>query len=177
MRYILIYCEGDTECEYFNILKEIFRVPYIQIESIDCRQQHESLMDSAKDSAGLFCEDNDIDMSAVEIWAVCDRDDYRYQYSKLENYANNKGVHLAFSDPQFENFLLQHFSQSNNVDHGSAVELAVTSMMNAEGINERYVKSDLTWLASISQVRLKLQLLTPAFGTDRHLNRFLLCKI
>ncbi len=156
MHYILIYCEGETEQIYFNILKRVFRTPYVQIEAVDCHKQHQALIKSAVERKNEFCKENDIDESVVEVWAVCDRDDYAGQFAKLKEYADKLAVKLAFSDPQFENFLLQHFSRSNNADHGKKVERAMAEAMHNDGIESDYCKTDLQWLEDKLLVKMSI---------------------
>lgn len=150
---LLICCEGKTEERYFSILREIFRIDRgisIQIISSD-GQQHKTLVDLAVEKrqnifaeaeAGIFNSEDDI-----ELWVVCDRDDYSRSFTELRRYSEERDVNIAFSDPQFESYLLQHFGSPNsNNARGVALEKELTAVMLESGIAAGYTKGDLEWL-------------------------------
>lgn len=150
---LLICCEGRTEAEYFRILKEVFRVDQaINIQIFPCNgRQHYALVDSAalKRSQILQGADNGVFQSEdeIETWIVCDRDSYRGSYTKLERYGEDKNVKVAFSDPQFEGYLLQHFGSPNRCsERGAALERKLTSTMIGGGLCEGYTKGNLEWM-------------------------------
>lgn len=151
---ILIVCEGKTESLYFSILKKRFRLPtYIKIlpdleaEKYIPLGQHEKLIDKATGLRREYASELDAKEVNIETWAVCDRDNYRDSFTKLKNYADEKNVKLAFCDPQFENYLLQHFSLCNSSSTGNQVEEELSNRI----IEYRpqfglYRKNDLSWL-------------------------------
>lgn len=151
---IVIVCEGKTEALYFSILKKRFRLPtYIKIvPNIDSKEyaylgQHEKLIKKACILRDNYCRDYDIPTEQIELWAVCDRDNYPYSFTKLDNFATERNINLAFSDPQFENYLLQHFSQNKSANKGHQLEQELSQRILATkpqfGL---YRKNDLSWL-------------------------------
>lgn len=150
---LLVCCEGRTEEQYFLILQDIFRINAISIQIIpNIGQQHEKLVDSAitrrletMSDAGIFESEDDI-----ELWIVCDRDRYQGRFTKLSDYAKNKNVNVAFSSPQFENYILQHFGGPNkSIQKGKALEDGITKAMLKYGLTSIYTKGDLEWLRDI----------------------------
>ena len=78
---------------------------------------------------------------------VCDRDNYKDSYTKLKRYADDRNVLLAFSDPQFENYLLQHFTVNNSTNRKTAVEEELTTYILARNPDYGpYQKGNLDWL-------------------------------
>ena len=147
---MLICCEGKTEEQYFLTLRDIFRISGgIKIQTVSNLGQHKTLVDASVarrgeifTEAGIFGTEDDI-----EVWAVCDRDSYSDSYTKLKNYADSKNVNLAFSDPQFENYLLQHFGgPSRSKNKGRVLEQELASVMLEAGLGQAYLKGDLEWL-------------------------------
>ena len=151
---ILIVCEGKTEPIYFSILKKRFRLPtYIKIlPDIEAEKyiplgQHEKLIDNAQSIRNEYAKESAIKEENIETWAVCDRDNYKDSFTKLKNYATERKIKLAFSDPQFENYLLQHFSLSNSSSVGDQVEEELSEkIIEHEPWFGLYRKNDLSWL-------------------------------
>ncbi len=151
---ILIVCEGKTEAIYFSILKKRFRLPtYIKIipdvnnDEYENFGQHEKLIDRARELADLYADEYSIPKQLVEAWAVCDRDEYTESFTKIDAYAKEKSIKLAFSDPQFENFLLQHFSQNKSASKKHQVERELTiQIIDRKPQYAPYRKNDLSWL-------------------------------
>lgn len=149
---LLICCEGRTEERYFSMLREVFRVSGIDIQIIPCGgQQHRILVDLAIEkrrkiftSMGIFDSEDDI-----ETWVVCDRDGYVKSFTKLREYGEKCKVSIVFSDPQFENYILQHFGSPNSSrSKGSMLERELTIAMLGYGMGA-YIKGDLEWLRDI----------------------------
>lgn len=144
---LLVVCEGTTEVEYFNILKRQFRLPtWIKIipDRGDHKTlgQHERLIKAAAEKKSMYAKELDSDLIAIEAWAVCDRDDYRGSFIELRDFAELNNIELAFSDPQFENYLLQHFSANKSKSRGFKVIQELSEQLPS-GL---YKKSDLSWL-------------------------------
>lgn len=144
---LLIICEGVTEAEYFRIIKRQFRLPtWIKImpDQDECRTpgQHERLVDVAVEKKALLTRELNVEPDEICVWVVCDRDNYKDSFTKLRQYAESKNIELGFSDPQFESYLLQHFSanKSSNSGHKLISEL---SEKIGSGL---YKKTDLSWL-------------------------------
>ncbi len=144
---LLIVCEGATEVEYFNILKRQFRLPtWIKVipDRGDHRTlgQHERLIKVANSRRSIYADELEVNRNDIETWAVCDRDDYRGSFIELRDFAKLNDIELAFSDPQFENYLLQHFSANKSKGRG----FKVIQELSAQLPNGMYRKSDLSWL-------------------------------
>lgn len=150
---ILTCCEGKTEVEYFSILQKRFRLPtlvkIIPDSDTDKEQlgQHKHLIDKANEKRKKYAEEFNIAKEDIEAWAVCDRDDYKESFIKLKDYADSKNVQLAFSDPQFENYLLQYFSTSKSTNKKNAVEMELTEyILRQKPQYAPYCKGNLDWL-------------------------------
>ncbi|WP_165173145.1 hypothetical protein [Adlercreutzia sp. ZJ242] len=65
-------------------------------------------------------------------------------FAELAKYAEEAGVFLAFSRPQFESYLLQHFEQSKETSRDALYE-KIGSHMGSYG-DGKYNKADLQWL-------------------------------
>ncbi len=142
---LLIVCEGTTESEYFTILQRQFRLPtwikvFPELGDHKTLGQHAKLIQAAAEKRQDWAKNLDDD-AAIEVWAVCDRDDFRDSFIKLRDLARESAVELAFSDPQFENYLLQHFSANRSDSRGRIVEKELS-----DKIGLLYKKTDLSWL-------------------------------
>jgi hypothetical protein len=60
-------------------------------------------------------QDEGLNKSEIECWAVCDDDNMPYSYKEPIEHAEQNNVQLAFSRPQFESYLLQHFEKSKTI--------------------------------------------------------------
>jgi hypothetical protein len=155
---LLICCEGKTEEQYFIILRDIFRIEGVNVEIVPNAGQHKPLVDVCATrkaellEMGIFkCVDD------IEVWAVCDRDKYSDSFTKLNNYSKNKSVNLAFSDPQFENYILQHFGDPNSSrSRGRIVEKEVTDAILGANLGAVYSKGNLGWLCNMIDRQPKL---------------------
>jgi hypothetical protein len=115
-RIILICCEGKTEALYCEILARHFRLPQARMRIIGGQGQHKVLVDRTVDERTKLISEVDLRDDEIMSWAVCDDDNMAISYKELHNYAQAKNVRLAFSRPQFEAFLLQHFEQSKETN-------------------------------------------------------------
>ena len=78
---------------------------------------------------------------------MCDRDNYKDSFTKLQKYATEKDVLLAFSDPQFESYLLQHFSLSKSVNKKATLEAELSDyILSKKPRYAPYRKGSLDWL-------------------------------
>lgn len=158
---LLICCEGRTEERYFSILREVFRIDGgvdIQIISGD-GQQHKTLVDLAVEKRqSVFAETGVFDSKDdIEVWVACDRDSYSDSFTKLRKYSESQGINIAFSDPQFENYLLQHFGSPNNSkSRGAVLERELTAAILASGTTAGYTKGDLEWLREMIDKRFSV---------------------
>lgn len=150
VRALLICCEGKTEKLYFDMLAtRIYRIPrYIEIEVIGEKGQHKALVDRTIEIRRRMAAKGGIEEGDIECWAVCDDDGMPFAYSELLRYAEDRTVHLAFSRPQFESYLLQHFEPSKAVKERALFDALSRHKLNA-GDSEPYgenTKADLSWL-------------------------------
>ena len=152
---ILICCEGEnTEKLYFEIIQRVFRVTNISIKTITRAGQHYSLIDECVKKRQELVSNEGFAEGDIEVWAVCDRDDFSDSFTKLQSYADESGVKLAFSDPQFENYILQHFGSPNSSkNRGGNVEKELAGILLSERLGTSYNKSDLTWLENMIDMR------------------------
>lgn len=148
-RAILVCCEGKTECEYFRIISDFFRPPaYLDVRIFGEKRQHKALIDNACAERLKLAQEKDIDEADIECWAVCDDDGMTVRYSDLEEYAAAHEVCLAFSKPQFEMYLAQHFSPWASPKKEETFS-ELSKHRQANGAQEAYSdenKSDLSWL-------------------------------
>lgn len=177
---LLIVCEGKTESLYFSILQKRFRLPsWVKIipepEGANYTLgQHESLIKKAAGKKEDYVKELGCDLENIEVWAVCDRDDYNDSFTKLKQCAEENGVKLAFSDPQFENFLLQHFSDNKSRKRGNEVEQELTEhIRECDPDFGIYKKSDLTWLDNMVDHKHDLVrvAVSNASNHDKHCNQ------
>jgi len=111
-RVLLICCEGkETECQYFNAIKNQYRISQgsVRVKVIGGLGQHKRLIDESVVHRTQLVERYGLCDEDIEVWAVCDNDDMSIAYTDLLKYAKENSVKLAFSDPAFEIYLLQHF--------------------------------------------------------------------
>ena len=147
---ILIFCEGETERNYFEILKRVYRLPSnVIIDRKPCLGRELSMIDEIVKRSHEYCSDMDIVYDLADVWAVCDDDNSTVGYIKLRNYACSKGIHLAYSSPQFENFLEQHLERSKSKLKGNDIERELSDILKRYGINDKYNKPDLGWLEKL----------------------------
>lgn len=155
-RFLLICCEGKTEKEYFTILRRLYRLPGARVVIRGEKGQHKALVDRTVSERMLFCEKNNVDTDDVECWAVCDDDGMSLSYAELLRYSEEHDIRLAFSRPQFEAFLLQHFEQSAEHDQRRLYAKLGEYATRYRGVTVEYEKSDLGWMADALDARPKL---------------------
>jgi len=101
---------------------------------------HESLIERCVEERGLHAQKFDIDESEIEVWAVCDCDGWKKGYQKLLQFANDRRVGLAFSDPQFEAYLIQHLALRKTVNKKRKLEAELSVLLGFD-----YSKTNLDW--------------------------------
>lgn len=141
-RALLILCEGATEQLYFKSIihhKRISRVLEVQVFSK--QGQHKTLIKKCASLRKKKAEELELSENEIEVWAVCDRDARRLAYQALFNYAKAWNVKLAFSDPQFETYLIQHFELKKTKNKRSALIAELETYLT-----NKYQKSDLSWI-------------------------------
>ena len=150
-RALLVCCEGKTEEQYFNILLDFHRPPaYVEVEVYGQEGQHKALIENTVAKREELCAGDDgFAEDEIECWAVCDEDKMPCSYTELKRYGEERGVHLAFSAPQFEMYLLQHFEQSGETDKSIVFQkLSVQRRRHGgEGDYDDDTKADLGWMS------------------------------
>ncbi len=129
-RLLLICCEGkQTEPQYFTAVARLYRVAQrVNIRIVGNKGQHRALIDSAVAERLDRSRKYELDLDEIETWAVCDRDQMNSDLAELEAYAETKSIRLAFSDPKFEIFLLQHFKKSSTLLNGRKLDSELTKL-------------------------------------------------
>lgn len=145
---ILIGTEGKkTEPLYFNIVIDRKRIRQrANVQVIGSLGQHKQLIDEIVIKRAMKAKEVGIGEGDVECWAVCDKDRMNCTLRELEEYAASKGVILAFSNPCFELFILQHLTLSaSNADFAQLKQKINTELRKIRrGLI--YDKTDLSWL-------------------------------
>jgi len=146
-RAILICCEGKTEKLYFESIMQAFRVKAAQIKVLGEKGQHKALIDRTLSERQVLAQEYEIDEDEIVCWAVCDDDGMAMTFTQLNQYAESCGVKLAFSRPQFEAFLLQHFEQSREVNQDNLLaNLSAYRQQYTSDGDCNYAKEDIGWI-------------------------------
>lgn len=149
---ILICCEGkETEPQYFKIIADLWRIrQQVRIKIVGNKGQYKKLIDESVILYRNLLRDKELDPIEVEVWAVCDKDNMRYSLLELEEYAQKNNVNLAFSDPMFEIFLLQHFTASTS---SASTKRELETLLNKElQIKNPYFKYNKSNLAIFENI-------------------------
>lgn len=154
-RLILICCEGRTEESYFNAIVRMRRISNTLVPPAKSfGSQHTQLIDICDQERLQASQDNDISTDEIEVWAVFDKDHWRNGFTALEQYAATRNVRLAYSDPQFETYLLQHLGADSSRLSGQALEDHLSQVMESAG-HGRYIKGNLNWIETLLDERPK----------------------
>ena len=149
IRAILICSEGKTEKIFFNIIANNYdiksRMP-VWIEGE--KGQLKTLIDYTVAERKKIAKKYNIRQQNIEAWAVCDDDRRKTSYSELCGYSKDRDVNLAYSRPQFESYLLQHFEQSKDKKRETIFK-KLSHIAKANGSNEGYRKNSLEWLENL----------------------------
>ncbi|WP_264565278.1 RloB family protein [Flavobacterium sp. N3904] len=124
---VLILCEGLTEKNYFNAMKEDFRLPKtIAVNVIDCKGDVTDVLKNAKKDG------------FEKIFVVFDHDNFpkRGDVFKL---ASQKNANVIFSSICFESWYLFHFKNSTKVF--TSEEVLEKELKKCSGM-ENYQKND-----------------------------------
>ena len=149
---IVIFCEGKTEVEYFKIIRDVWRVNLVGRNDIRRKsQQGKALIDTAVLEIQKEVNENlDIytSLDDIEVWAVCDQDKCATSYPDLQKHADDNGINLAYVNPQFEHYLMQHFGGPRTfTGRGNKAKQEINDLAKeAYGLELQYDKADLSWL-------------------------------
>lgn len=109
---LLIGCEGKTEKLYYDIVARLYNMSN-RVKTFEEVGELKGVIDFCCEKKKEIAKKLDIEESEIEAWAVCDDDGRKTKYNELLKYAQEHNVKLAYSRPQFEYYLIQHFEQSN----------------------------------------------------------------
>lgn len=141
LRALLILCEGTTEQLYFESVIRHKRITgVLDIQVFGKQGQHKSLIKKCASLRKTKAEELELSEEEIEVWAVCDKDAMKIRYQELLAYAKVRDVKLAFSNPQFETYLIQHFELKKTKNKRFDLELELGTYLDGG-----YVKNDLTW--------------------------------
>lgn len=121
---VLIVCEGQvTECLYFDGVRKMRRIQKERVIIRPACGDPKGVVDTA---VKLKLENDALNKSlrldATDmVWAVFDRDDHLKIPEAIEK-AENNGVNIAFSNPNFELFLLLHFEDLTRAEGRAKVK-------------------------------------------------------
>jgi hypothetical protein len=140
-RLLLIFCEGVTEKLYFDSLIQHKRVyTVLPIEVFGKEGQHKSLIKKCVAKRKKKAKEFELNENNIEVWAVCDCDEMKIKYQELLRYSRERNVNLAFSNPQFETYLIQHFETKRTKNERSALISELETYLG-----KKYDKSNLSW--------------------------------
>jgi len=120
---VVIVCEGDvTEKIYFHGVRIQRRVQRARMElhlavGVPMTVVHRAI--EVKEMNARRNKLDNIDLSE-DVWAVFDRDDFD-RIPEAMALAKANGIKVAFSNPNFELFLLLHFQEFNREEHRDVV--------------------------------------------------------
>lgn len=109
---ILIVCEGEkTEPTYFRALCKDKRLTAAEVEvgPSEYGPDPRNVVDYAVDRKKEACNDKE---PYDEVWCVFDRDEHKRFKEALNKAEHSPGISVAFSNPSFELWFLQHFGYS-----------------------------------------------------------------
>jgi hypothetical protein len=107
-----LLCEGgNTEPEYFQALVDHFQAANIEITLIAPAGAPQTIAAKADSIRNRTGKRSGFEIGD-EVWAVFDRDEHP-EYNSARNICKQKGIHVAYSDPCFELWLVLHYRQHN----------------------------------------------------------------
>lgn len=108
---LLVVCEGQTECGYFQFLNRKLRASGVSIKTSHNRSDPKGIVEEAiKGNSGNSykgIEEGRYD----QVWAVFDWDGRTRQIEEAKKLAAANKIHIALSNPAFELWLLWHFKE------------------------------------------------------------------
>lgn len=152
---VLVCCEGkETEPQYYELLIKLRRINTGQarVKIVGNKGQHKALLDKANVERQKLGESLDLALDEIEVWAVCDKDKMSCTLSELEEYADKAGVRLAFTDPRFEAYLLQHFTASSTTAAGKALDDLPTKELQKKLKGAKKISYDKTDLGNFKRI-------------------------
>lgn len=109
-REIRIYCEGETEKIYFDLLKQKYRLPNIKVKTKVAPGQSVDLVHYTLDSLKKLSPSDK--KSIDKVLVVFDKDDEPVStIEKAFEIAHSNNIGICFSNECFEVWLLAHFEE------------------------------------------------------------------
>ena len=138
----LIVCEGkQTEPNYFNGLKQAINKKYgnkveVLIPSIDVKGTGMNTTSLVKYTQRTINHSNKV---YGQVWVVFDKDDYNDE--QFDSAIKNCDYNVAWSNPNFEVWLLAHFKKVNRYISKDDVLQELSKEFQRNGLGE-YAKND-----------------------------------
>ena len=138
----LIICEGkQTEPNYFNGLKKAINKKYgnkveVLIPSIDVKGTGMNTTSLVKYTQRTINHSNKV---YGQVWVVFDKDDYSDE--QFDSAIKNCNYNVAWSNPNFELWLLSHFKKVNRCISKDDVLQELSKEFQKDGLGE-YAKND-----------------------------------
>ena len=126
---LLIGCEGKTERLYYDIVARLYNMSN-RVKTFEEVGELKGVIDFCCDKKKEIAKKLDIEESEIEAWAVCDDDGRKIKYNELLKYAQEHNVKLAYSRPQFEYYLIQHFEQSSEYRRSEIFKILRRNILN-----------------------------------------------
>lgn len=148
---VIICCEGkQSEPQYFRAVIKQRRVAQgrVKVHVLGSKGQHKKLVDNCRTIRANMSREKEVEENDIEVWAVCDKDKMDCTLAELQKYARDRNVSLAFSDPRFEAYLLQHFGYSATSSSGKSLETELNRKLKTK-TGKTYQKNDLSWVIEI----------------------------
>lgn len=139
----LIICEGkQTEPNYFNGLKKAINKKYgnkveVLIPSIDVKGTGMNTSSLVKYTQRTINHSNKV---YGQVWVVFDKDDYSDE--QFDSAIKNCDYNVAWSNPNFELWLLSHFKKVNRCISKDDVLQELSNEFQKNGLG-KYAKNDL----------------------------------
>lgn len=111
---LLVICEGTTEHEYIDQLRQHIGNPSVQIRFCPERGTPDKIIDLAKKE--IRDQIANRNPAYDEVWCVFDRDDHEHFLGPIQT-AMDRGYKLAVSNPCIELWLLIHHRESPGQQH------------------------------------------------------------
>jgi hypothetical protein len=106
----VIYCEGQSEVEYFNYLKKEKRLTNLNIKIIELKENGNALT-LVKEAI----QKKNIESSVDEFWIAIDKDDTKEnEFEDAIKLSQDNKINPAYSIQCFEVWILYHFQELND---------------------------------------------------------------
>lgn len=142
-KQILIYCEGTTEKNYFDILSRRFNQSNnVTVKAKDSGLSHQSLLEYAK---GDFNSKKKSERELIALVVIIfDRDDVQLSdIKKAITGAKKEGILVGFSNISFEIWLLSHFEKVNFVYTRKQLNEKLAELLDVEDYSNQKANKEM----------------------------------